>query len=83
MCHKKKLKLENYKNWLGATQLENKINHIERKQNYIEPKIVLSSNEDKKVQSIDSIERYTHGTSNNLVSEGEEVKRNNIINIMK
>ena len=49
MCHKKKLKLENYKNWLGAIQLENKINHIERKQNYIEPKIVLSSNEDKKM----------------------------------
>ena len=27
---KKKLKFENYKNWLEATQLENKINHLEK-----------------------------------------------------
>ena len=28
MCHKKKLKFENYKNCLEATKLENKINHV-------------------------------------------------------
>ena len=28
MCHKKKLKFEDYKNHLEATQLENKINHL-------------------------------------------------------
>ena len=28
--HKKKFKFENYKNCLEATQLENKINHIEK-----------------------------------------------------
>ena len=30
MCHKKKLKFENYKNCFEATQLENKINHLEK-----------------------------------------------------
>ena len=30
VCHKKKFKFENYKNCLEATQLENKINHIEK-----------------------------------------------------
>ena len=42
-------------------------------------KIVLSSNDDKKMQSIDSIERYTYGVSKGLVSEKEEVKCKNII----
>ena len=28
---KRKLKFENYENCLGATQLENKINHLEKK----------------------------------------------------
>ena len=30
MCHKKKLKFENYKNCFEATRLENKINHLEK-----------------------------------------------------
>ena len=30
MCYKKKLKFENYKNCLEATQLENKINYLEK-----------------------------------------------------
>ena len=30
VCHKKKLKFENYKNCLEATKLENKINHLEK-----------------------------------------------------
>ena len=31
MCHKRKLKFGNYKNSLKATQLVNKINHLEKK----------------------------------------------------
>ena len=42
-------------------------------------KIVLSSNDDKRMQSIDSIETYAFGTSKNLVKEKEEIKYNNII----
>ena len=30
MCHKRKLKFEDYKNCLQATQLENKIKHLEK-----------------------------------------------------
>ena len=40
-------------------------------------KIALSSNNDKGVQSIDSIETYAYGTSKDLVSDQEEIKRNN------
>ena len=32
MCHKKNPKSENYKNCSEATQLENKINHLEKNQ---------------------------------------------------
>ena len=39
----------------------------------------LSANEDKKIESIDSIETYVYGTSKYLVSEKEEIKCNNII----
>ena len=28
--HKRKLKFESYKNWLEATQTENKINHLQK-----------------------------------------------------
>ena len=42
-------------------------------------KIVLSSNDDKRMQSIDSIETYAYGTSKNLVCEKEEIKFSNII----
>ena len=42
-------------------------------------KIFLSSNDDRKMQSIDSIETYAYGTSKDLVSEKEEIKCNNII----
>ena len=41
-------------------------------------KITWSSNNDKIMQLIDSIERYAYGTSD-LVSEKEEIKCNNII----
>ena len=42
-------------------------------------KIALSANDYKRIQSIDSKETYTYGTSKDLVSEKEEIKINNII----
>ena len=42
-------------------------------------KIALSSNDDKRMQSIDSVETYAYGTSKDLVSEKEEIKCKNII----
>ena len=42
-------------------------------------KIALSSNDDKRMQSIDSLETCAYGTSKDLVSETEEIKCNNII----
>ena len=42
-------------------------------------KLALSSNIDKRMQSIDSIEIYSYGKSKDLVSEKEEIKCNNII----
>ena len=41
--------------------------------------IALSSNIDKRMQSIDSIETYAYGLSKELVSEKEVIKYNNII----
>ena len=40
-------------------------------------KILLSANDDKRIQSIDSTETY--GTRNDLVSEKKEIKCNSII----
>ena len=42
-------------------------------------KITLSSNNDKKMKSIDSIETYAYQTSKGPVSEKQEIKCNNII----
>ena len=42
-------------------------------------KIALISNDDNRMQLIDSIETYAYGTSEDLVSEKEEIKCNNII----
>ena len=42
-------------------------------------RLLLSSNDDKRMQSIDSIETYAYGTSKDLVSDKEEIKCNNII----
>ena len=46
-------------------------------------KITLSSNDNKRIQSIDSIEKYAYGISKDLVSDKQEVKRNNIIKNIK
>ena len=40
---------------------------------------MLSWNDDKRMESMDSIETYAYGTSKNLVSEKEEIKCSNII----
>ena len=40
--------------------------------------IALSSNDDKIMQSIDSMETYAYGTSKILVKEKEEIKCSNI-----
>ena len=42
-------------------------------------KIALSSNDDKRMQTIGSIETYAYGTSKDLVSEKKEIKCNNIL----
>ena len=42
-------------------------------------KIYLNLNDDKIIQTIDSIETYAHGTRKDLVSKTEEIKCNNII----
>ena len=107
---KRKLKFENYKNCVEATQLENKINYLEKNKidiNSIKEfiknnkpilkiqqrfkserhsvfteeiiKIALSSNDDRRMQSIDLIETYAYGTSKDLVSDKEEIKFSNII----
>ena len=39
----------------------------------------MSSNDAKRMQSIDSTETYAYGTSKDLVSEKEQIKCNNII----
>ena len=41
--------------------------------------LALSSDDDKRMQSIDSIEIYAYETSKDLVSEEEEIKCKNII----
>ena len=46
-------------------------------------KIALSSNVDKRTQSIDSIEIYVHETSTDLVSEKVKIKCDNIIKLCK
>ena len=42
-------------------------------------KIALTSNDDKKMQSIDLIETHVYGTSEDLVSDKKEIKCNNTI----
>ena len=42
-------------------------------------KIALSSNDHKRMQSIDSIETYAYGTSKCRICKKEKIKRNNII----
>ena len=41
--------------------------------------LALSSNDDNRMQSINSTKTYTYRTSKDLVSKKEEIKRSNII----
>ena len=41
--------------------------------------IALSSNDHKRMQSIDSVETYAYETSKDLISDKEEIKCSNII----
>ena len=45
--------------------------------------MVSGSNDDRRMQPIDSIETYAYGTSKNLVNERKDIKCNNIINQYK
>ena len=42
-------------------------------------KIVLSANDDKRIQSNNSIETYIYGTNEEIIQKKEEIKSNNII----
>ena len=42
-------------------------------------KIALSSNDDRRMQSFDSIKTYTYGTSKDQICKKKQIKRNNII----
>ena len=42
-------------------------------------KTALSSNDDKRIQSVYSIETYAYGTSKDLTCKKEKIKQNNII----
>ena len=42
-------------------------------------KIALSSNDNERIQSIDSIETYAYGASKDIISDKEEIKCNNTI----
>ena len=46
-------------------------------------KIALSSNDDKIIPSIHSIETYAYGTSKDLVYKAEKIKCNNIVKLYK
>ena len=105
------LKFRDYKKSFKASQIENKINYLEKEKIDVDclkedkkvflknklilktqqrfksekhnvfteviKKIALSSNEDKRMQSIDSIETYAYGTSKVLICKKEKIKRNN------
>ena len=82
---KRKLKFENYKNCLEATQLDNKINYLEKNEINVDSlqkdhKEFMKSNElVSKAQQRSKSERHNAFTEKDLVSEKEEIKCNNII----
>ena len=110
---KRKLKFQDYKNSLEASQLGKKRNHLQKNKTDVDSlgdqkefikndkliiktqqrfeserhnvfteeinKIVLSSNDDEKVQSIDLVETYAYGMNKDLVCKKEEIKCKNII----
>ena len=112
---KRKLKFQDYKNYLEVGRIENKINRLEKnkidvdslkedqkefikknnklilktKQSFRSEehnvfteeinKIALSSNDDKTMQSIDSIEKYAYGINKDLVCKKQKISFSNTI----
>ena len=79
---------ENYKEFIRNNESILKIQQTcksERHNVFIEEinNIALSSNDDKRIQSIDSIETYVYGTRKYLVSDKDEIKCNNIKKLYK
>ena len=75
---------ENYKEFIKNSKSILKIQQRfkrERRNVFTEEinKIALNSNDDKRMQSIDSVEIYAYGKSKDLVSEKEEINRSNRI----
>ena len=105
ICYKINIKFRDYKKCLKASQTNNIINYLEKKEidgdsvkeikkyknfkrfkserhNAFTEEInksALSSNDDKTMQSIDSIETYLYGISKNLIRKKEKSKRISII----
>ena len=73
---------ENHKEFIKSSKSILKIQQrfkSERHNVFTEEINKIASNDDKKIQSIDSIETYANGTIKNLVSKKEEIKYSNII----
>ena len=56
---KRKHKFENYKKWLEATQLENKINHLEKNEINIDSIKKLIKNSQKAINNIKTQQNFT------------------------
>ena len=85
---KRKLKFENHKSCLEANKsiLKSQQRFKSETHNVFTEeinKIAISSNDYKRMQSIDSIVTYAHGTNKDLVSEKEVIKCSNIKNDTK
>ena len=81
---KNKIDIDNIKEFIKNNKSILKIHQMlksERHNVFTEEinKIALSLNDDKRMQSIDSIETYAYGTSKDLVSDKEKIKCNNTI----
>ena len=75
---KRKLKFEEYKKCLKSSQIINIVHYLEKKEIDVDSLIALSSNDDKRMQSIDSVETYPFGMiPYNLLWERENNKRFN------
>ena len=75
---------ENYKEFVKNKKLILKLHERYRSQKHDVftgevNNIALSGNNDKRIQSIDSVELCAYGTSKKLVCKKQKVKRNNII----
>ena len=110
---KRKLKFQDYKNCIKASQIRNIVNHLEKKGINVDSlkedkkefiknrlilktqqrfkcerhtaftekinKIALSSNDDKILQSIDSVKTNAYGLSKDIIWKKEKIKRISII----